>query len=102
MTVWRRSLAASSRRSTTGHRPADHRTDKGRIMLRPQDNARREARRLDGLWDFVVDTQGVGRDHGWWRRPLAHPTPMPVPSSYNDILVDPVVHDHVGDVWYQR
>jgi beta-glucuronidase len=71
-------------------------------MLRPQDNARREARRLDGLWDFVVDTQGVGRDQGWWRGPLVNPTPMPVPSSYNDILVDPAVHDHVGDVWYQR
>ena len=71
-------------------------------MLRPQDNARREARRLDGLWDFAVDIQGVGRDKGWWRGPLANPTPMPVPSSYNDILVDPAVHDHVGDVWYQR
>ena len=71
-------------------------------MLRPQDNARREARRLDGLWDFAVDIEGVGRDQGWWRGPLANPTPMPVPSSYNDILVDPAVHDHVGDVWYQR
>ena len=27
---------------------------------------------------------------------------MPVPSSFNDVLVDPQVHDHVGDVWYQR
>jgi beta-glucuronidase len=27
---------------------------------------------------------------------------MPVPSSYNDVLVDTAVHDHVGDVWYQR
>ena len=27
---------------------------------------------------------------------------MPVPSSFNDVLVDPELHDHVGDVWYQR
>ena len=26
---------------------------------------------------------------------------MPVPASYNDIPVDPAVHDHVGDAWYQ-
>src|SRR5580658_3354410 len=102
MREWRRSPVASPARSTARHRRTDHRTEKGRIMLRPQDNARREARRLDGLWDFVVDTQGVGRDQGWWRGPLVNPTPMPVPSSYNDILVDPAVHDHVGDVWYQR
>jgi hypothetical protein len=38
-------------------------------MLRPQDNVSRETKRLDGIWDFVVDA---------------------------------AVHDHVGDVWYQR
>jgi beta-glucuronidase len=27
---------------------------------------------------------------------------MPVPSSFNDVLVDQQVHDHVGDVWYQH
>jgi beta-glucuronidase len=27
---------------------------------------------------------------------------MPVPSSFNDVLVDPQIHDHVGDAWYQR
>jgi beta-glucuronidase len=27
---------------------------------------------------------------------------MPVPSSYNDVWVDAALHDHVGDVWYQR
>ena len=27
---------------------------------------------------------------------------MPVPCSYNDVLSDKAVHDHVGDVWYQR
>ena len=71
-------------------------------MLRPQENATREAKRLDGLWDFSVDTNGVGREERWWQGPLVNAIPMPVPSSYNDVLVDPAVHDHVGDVWYQR
>ena len=71
-------------------------------MLRPQDNTAREARSLDGLWDFTIDTDGVGREKGWWRTPLADPRAIPVPSSFNDVLVDPAVHDHVGDVWYQR
>lgn len=71
-------------------------------MLRPQDNERREARRLDGLWRFRVDTDEVGRTERWWSTPLAHARTMPVPASYNDVLVDRRVHDHVGDVWYQR
>lgn len=71
-------------------------------MLRPQDTPTRESKRLDGLWDFVVDTQGIGRTAGWWRGPLVDATKMAVPSSFNDIAVDPAVHDHVGDVWYQR
>ena len=71
-------------------------------MLRPQDNATRETKRLDGLWDFAADPDGVGRDQGWWRATLPGARPMPVPSSYNDVLVDTALHDHVGDVWYQR
>ena len=71
-------------------------------MLRPQDNARRETKRLDGLWEFRVDTDGVGRSEEWWRSALQASLPMPVPCSYNDVLSDKAVHDHVGDVWYQR
>ena len=71
-------------------------------MLRPQDTMTRETKRLDGIWDFVVDDAGVGRQQRWWERPLAAAQKMPVPSSYNDVLVDAAVHDHVGDVWYQR
>ncbi len=26
---------------------------------------------------------------------------MPVPASYNDLLADAAVRDHVGDAWYQ-
>jgi beta-glucuronidase len=71
-------------------------------MLRPQDNEIRDTKRLDAIWDFAIDANGVGRDQGWWRGPLPAATPMPVPSSFNDVPVDPAVHDHVGDAWYQR
>jgi beta-glucuronidase len=71
-------------------------------LLRPQDNAVREAKKLDGLWSFAPDAAGVGRDQGWWRAALQEAVPIPVPCSYNDVLVDRFVHDHVGDVWYQR
>ncbi len=71
-------------------------------VLRAQDNGCREAKRLDGLWDFVADPGGVGRTEGWWRAQLAGSRPMPVPSAFDDVVVEPPLHDHVGDVWYQR
>jgi beta-glucuronidase len=71
-------------------------------MLRPQDTTTRETKRLDGIWSFAADADGVGEVQGWWRATLPDARPMPVPSSFNDILVDAKLHDHVGDVWYQR
>ena len=71
-------------------------------MLRPQDNPARETKRLDGLWDFCRDAAGVGRTERWWLAPLPQPIQMPVPASFNDITLDPALHDHVGEVWYQR
>ncbi len=71
-------------------------------MLRPQDTITRETKRLDGIWSFTADASGVGRAQGWWRADLPAARRMPVPSSFNDVLVDPTLHDHVGDVWYQR
>ena len=70
-------------------------------MLRPRDTPSRERRSLNGLWDFTLDPSGEGRRAGWWRQPLARPRKVPVPASYNDVFPDPVVHDHVGDAWYQ-
>jgi beta-glucuronidase len=70
-------------------------------MLRPQDTASRERKALDGLWSFVLDTEGVGRSEGWWRSSLTGAREMPVPASYNDIIPDVAVRDHVGDAWYQ-
>lgn len=71
-------------------------------MLRPQDNGIRETKSLDGIWSFVTDPQGVGRDERWWSAPLADTRTIAVPASYNDLFTDRDVHDHVGEVWYQR
>ncbi len=71
-------------------------------MLRPQDTSTRETKRLDGIWDFGADAAGIGRVERWWQSALPDARRMPVPSSFNDVLADPNVHDHVGDVWYQR
>src|SRR3954447_11207084 len=70
-------------------------------MLRPQDGPTRERKTLNGLWRFRLDPDGAGRDEGWWRSPLAGAREMPVPASYNDVLADAGVRDHVGDAWYQ-
>ncbi len=70
-------------------------------MLRPQDTDTRERKSLDGLWDFRLDPDGVGRQDGWWRGPLADARPMAVPASFNDLVTDLETHNFVGDVWYQ-
>jgi beta-glucuronidase len=70
-------------------------------MLRPQDGPTRERKNLDGLWRFRLDPDGVGREAGWQRAPLVDALEMPVPASYNDVLADAAVRDHVGEAWYQ-
>ncbi|GAA2607458.1 beta-glucuronidase [Paractinoplanes durhamensis] len=71
-------------------------------MLRPQDTATRETKRLDGLWSFRLDPDSAGRDAGWFRQPLTGAREMAVPASFNDLAADAAVRDHIGDVWYQR
>jgi beta-glucuronidase len=71
-------------------------------VLRPQDTSTRERKSLDGLWRFRVDVDGVGRTERWFAGPLRDARDMAVPASYNDLLADARVHDHVGEVWYQR
>jgi beta-glucuronidase len=70
-------------------------------MLRPQDSATRERKNLSGLWQFALDPAGEGREAGWQRGPLPAAREMPVPASYNDVLADAAVRDHIGDAWYQ-
>ena len=70
-------------------------------MLRPQDTATRERKRLDGLWQFALDPDGAGRTDRWFAEPLPDAREMAVPASFNDIVTDPAVRDYFGDVWYQ-
>ncbi|BCJ51360.1 beta-glucuronidase [Actinoplanes sp. NBRC 14428] len=70
-------------------------------MLRPQDTATRERKRLDGLWRFALDPAGEGRTARWFDGPLAGAREMAVPASFNDIAADSAVREYVGDVWYQ-
>jgi beta-glucuronidase len=71
-------------------------------MLSPRRSSTRERISLDGLWRFALDPRGVGRADRWWSGGLPGDAEMPVPASFNDIVPAPEVHDHVGDVWYQR
>jgi beta-glucuronidase len=70
-------------------------------MLAPRDTPTRERKSLVGLWRFVLDPEGVGRDQHWADGLPAHAREMPVPASYNDIVPEPQLHDHVGEAWYE-
>jgi beta-glucuronidase len=70
-------------------------------MLRPQDNAVRERKSLNGIWDFRLDPTGDGRHERWFAGTLTDARPMPVPASFNDIAADAAVRDYFGDIWYQ-
>lgn len=70
--------------------------------LYPIETETREVKSLDGVWNFLADSGGDGESRGWHRGLPAAAVPMPVPSSYNDLVTDPAIRNHVGDVWYQR
>lgn len=71
-------------------------------MLKPVDTRTRETKDLSGIWKFKTDAEEVGRQEKWFSAPLTDAIDMPVPASYNDIVPGRKVHDHVGDVYYQR
>lgn len=71
-------------------------------MLKPKESPTRELKDLSGLWKFKTDAAGEGREKQWFADNLDDAMTMPVPSSYNDIVPGREIHDHVGDVYYQR
>src|SRR3954471_5714121 len=68
-------------------------------MLAARDTPTRQRKSLDGLWSFLLDPDGAGREQGWARGLPDGAREMPVPASYNDIF--PEAHDHVGEAWYE-
>lgn len=84
----------------------EERTTEG--LLYPRESETREVKSLDGLWTFAKsDTEkpGEGLRAQWYLKDLRESTNvinMPVPSSYNDIVEDEKLRDHVGTVWYEK
>jgi beta-glucuronidase len=70
-------------------------------MLKPQATSTRELISLDGLWKFALVTGDIDSESPWTKT-LDTTLEAPVPASYNDIFIDPKIHDHVGWVCYQR
>lgn len=71
-------------------------------MLYPIENKVREVKNLNGIWNFKVDTDNVGFSEKWYETPLTDTMPMAVPASYNDVVTDEKIKEHVGYVWYER
>ncbi|GAB7358220.1 hypothetical protein MBLNU230_g0372t1 [Neophaeotheca triangularis] len=74
------------------------------VKLRPQQTTTRELLNLDGLWKFalVPEAGNSTYDMQSWAAPMSTDLECPVPASYNDIFLDPAIHNHVGWVRYQR
>lgn len=72
------------------------------MNIYPKASETRTIHRLDGVWRFAADLTNRGFEEAWEASPLSDAVPMPVPSSYNDIIPDASTRDHVGWVWYER
>ncbi len=70
-------------------------------MLYPIFTESRSIIDLNGIWNFKLD-EGNGFDERWYESNLKDTIKMAVPSSYNDLIEDVNVRDHVGWVWYER
>ena len=65
-------------------------------MLYPKSNKYRDVYNLNGLWNFkTTDENYCGAQEDGWQL-------MPVPASYNEIVTDKAIRDHVGKVVYER
>lgn len=78
-------------------------------LLYPRASETRNLRSLDGIWNFVrsnTNDPAEGIREQWFRNDLRLSNRsvinMPVPASYNDVVEDDKIRDHVGRVWYDR
>lgn len=65
-------------------------------MLYPKSNKYRNVYNLNGIWDFSIIDESYNA-----AKPLEISSKMAVPASFNDIVTDKVIKDHVGRVVYE-
>ncbi len=70
-------------------------------LLYPVDSPTRRAVRLDGMWGFQLDPDGVGAREGWTDR-LPDADSVPVPASFADLYTEKSVREYCGDFWYEK
>ncbi len=66
-------------------------------MLRPQLNTHRDARELNGWWDFRAEA--AGDDSAGWSGGVPGAQPIAVPGCWNEQI--PALRDFCGAAWYQ-
>lgn len=71
-------------------------------MLFPIENETRERKCLDGLWKFCFDRSSIGQAEKWYSKDLPDSFDMAVPSSINELLMNPEEESFIGDMWYQK
>lgn len=69
-------------------------------MLYPQNNAKRKAIKLDGIWQFKADPENRGLRENWAAVIPDKCSPMPVPSAFNEMTDDKKLRNYMGAVWY--
>ena len=57
---------------------------------------------LNGIWKFKLDKDSKGFDEKWYEQGIKDGINMPVPASFNDVVEDINIRNHVGWVWYER
>ena len=70
-------------------------------MLYPIVTESRQLIDLNGIWKFKLDKE-YGLTEEWRKSPLKNTIEMAVPASYNDLVENQEIRDHVGWVWYER
>lgn len=71
-------------------------------MLKPLATLTRTLLSLDGLWNFgIAESPDVDALRNW-TAPIPPTLQVPVPASYNDVVNNQTIRDHIGWVYYQK
>ena len=71
-------------------------------MLKPLATLTRTLLSLDGLWNFAIAESPDLDALRNWTDPIPPTLQVPVPASYNDVVNNQTIRDHVGWAYYQK